>query len=348
MLPLVTPFRTSFGTESAKDVVVLRYRRADGAEGWGECVALSEPTYSSEYAAGAHHVLEHHLLPRVLAGRSLDDVQGHAMAKAAVEMAVLDAALRAGGVSLATHLGGVRDAVDAGVSVGMTDTTPALVAAVEAYLAEGYVRIKCKVEPGCDVEPLAAVRAAVGPDVLLQVDANAAYSIDDAEHLACFDELGLLLIEQPLPARDLRGHAALAARLRTPICLDESIESLDDAGEALDAGACSIVNIKSGRVGGLAEAVRIHDLCARRGVPVWCGGMLETGLGRAANVALASLPGFTLPGDLSASRRWFEEDLTEPFELVGGQLRVPTGPGLGVTPVASVLHARTQSVTLVR
>jgi O-succinylbenzoate synthase len=344
----VTPFRTSFGTETEKDVVVVRYLRGDGAEGWGECVALSEPTYSPEYAAGAHHVLEHHLLPRALAGRPLDDVQGHPMAKAAVEMAVLDAELRASGTSLASHLGGVREAVDAGVSIGMANSTADLVAAVEGYLAEGYVRIKVKVEPGCDVEPVTAVRAAVGPDVRLQVDANAAYVIDDAEHLSRFDDLDLLLIEQPLSARDLRGHVELADRLRTPICLDESIESLDDARDALDMGACSIVNIKSGRVGGLAEAVRIHDLCRERGVPVWCGGMLETGLGRAANVALASLPGFTLPGDVSASRRWFAEDLTEPFELEDGQLRVPTGPGLGVTPLPSVLAARTTSVTLVR
>ena len=345
---MVSPFRTSFGTETDKDVVVLHYRRDDGAEGWGECVALSEPTYSPEYAAGAHHVLEHHLLPRVLAGRSLDDVHGHAMAKATVEMAMLDAELRATGVSLASHLGGVRDAVDAGVSVGMAPSTEELVASVEAYLAEGYVRIKLKIEPDCDVEPVAAVRSAIGDDVLLQVDANAAYSADDIGRLAELDAFGLLLIEQPLAARDLRGHATLAARLRTRVCLDESIESLDDATDALDLGACSIVNIKSGRVGGLAEAVRIHDLCAARGVPVWCGGMLETGLGRAANVALASLPGFTLPGDVSASRRWFAEDLTEPFELVGGQLRVPTRPGLGVEPLASVLVARTVSVTTVR
>ena len=344
----MTPFRTSFGTETDKDVVVIRYLRADGAEGWGECVALSEPTYSSEYAAGAHHVLEHHLLPRVLAGRGVDDVLGHPMAKAALEMAVLDAELRSSGVSLASHLGGVRDAVDAGVSVGMAASVGELVSAVEAYLVEGYVRIKLKIEPGCDLEPVTAVRAAVGPDVRLQVDANAAYSVDDADHLAGFDELDLLLLEQPLAARDLRGHATLASRLRTPICLDESIESVTDLEEALDLGACSVVNIKAGRVGGLAEAVRIHDRCVARGVPVWCGGMLETGLGRAANVALASLPGFTLPGDVSASRRWFAEDLTEPFELVDGQLRVPTGPGLGVEPIPAVLAARTVSVTTVR
>jgi o-succinylbenzoate synthase len=319
-------------------------RRPDG---WGECVALSEPTYSSEYAAGAHHVLEHHLLPRVVAGASMDDVVGHPMAKAAVEMALLDAELRAAGRSLASHLGGVRDAVDAGVSVGIQQSIDELVRVVEGYLAEGYVRIKCKIEPGWDLEPMAALRDAVGPDVRLQVDANAAYTLDDVAHLARLDDFELLLIEQPLPEHDLRGHAIVAGRLRTPICLDESITSLADAREALDVGACSVINIKAGRVGGLAEAVRIHDLCVERGVAVWCGGMLETGLGRAANVALASLPGFTLPGDLAASRRWFAEDLTEPFELVDGQLRVPTGPGLGVEPRPEVLAARTVSVTRV-
>ena len=317
-------------------------------DGWGECVALSEPTYSSEYAAGAHHVLEHHLLPRAIARLPLDDVLGHPMAKATVEMALLDASLRAEGRSLSAHLGGVREAVDAGVSVGMQPSIDDLVRVVHGYLAEGYRRIKCKIEPGCDVEPMRAVREAVGPDVALQVDANAAYRLEDTAALAALDELDLLLIEQPLPEHDLRGHAELARRLRTPICLDESITSVTSLREALDLGACSIVNIKAGRVGGLAEAVRIHDVCLDRGAPVWCGGMLETGLGRAANVALASLPGFTLPGDVSASRRWFHEDLTEPFELENGRLRVPLGPGLGVEPRDDVLAARTTSVTLVR
>jgi O-succinylbenzoate synthase len=349
---LVTPFRTSFGTETEKDVVVVRALGGDDEpDGWGECVALSEPTYSSEYAAGAHDVLLHHLLPRVVAGRSMHDVVGHPMAKAAVEMARLDRSLRTSGESLSAWLGADRRYVDSGVSVGMQPTAADLVRVVEGYLAEGYRRIKCKIEPGWDVEPMRAVRSAVGPDVLLQVDANAAYSFDDPDGIAALhalDDLDLLLIEQPLPEDDLQGHARLAAQLRTPLCLDESITSVRTCEEALDLGACSIVNIKAGRVGGLATAVRIHDLCLERGVPVWCGGMLETGLGRAANLALAALPGFTLPGDLSASRRWFAEDLTEPFELEDGRLRVPTGPGLGVEPRPDVLAERTVSVTLVR
>ncbi len=347
-LPLATPFRTSFGTETSKDVVLVRFLGADGAEGWGECVALSEPTYSSEYAAGAWQVLEQHLLPRVVAGLGTDDVQGHPMAKAAIEMAMLDAELRTSGTSLSSSLGGVRPAVDAGVSVGIHASIDDLLAVVVDHVDEGYRRIKLKIEPGWDVEPVGAVRDALGPDVLLQVDANAAYRITDAEHLARLDAFALLLIEQPLAEDDLEGHAELARRITSPICLDESITSLTSARRALDVGACSIINIKSGRVGGLHEAVRIHDLCLERNVPVWCGGMLETGLGRAANVALASLPGFTLPGDVSASARWFLQDLTEPFVLVDGQLRVPTGPGLGVTPIPAVLEARTVAVTVVR
>lgn len=342
-------------------MVVLRFVRSDGIEGWGECAALSEPTYSPEYAAGAHHVIEHHMLPRVTAAMApagepveatsvagiLSDIKGHPMAKAAVEMAVLDAELRSSGTSLATRLGGVHTEVDAGVSIGIHEHVDDLVDVVHGYLRQGYRRIKLKIEPGHDIDAVAAVRAAIGDGVLLQVDANAAYRLEDVEHLRRLDDFGLVLIEQPLPVDDLAGHAALARRLRTPVCLDESIASFDDAVRALDAGACSVVNLKPGRVGGLLEAVRIHDLCVARGVPVWCGGMLETGIGRAANVALASLPGFTLPGDLSASERWFAQDLTEPFVLAGGRLRVPTGPGLGVTPISSVLESHTATVTRV-
>jgi O-succinylbenzoate synthase len=354
-LPLVTPFRTSFGTETHKDAVLVHVLGPDG-EGWGECVALSEPTYSAEYAAGAYDVLEHHLLPRIVGttmaaggvAARLAPVKGHPMAKAAVEMAVLDAALRRDGVPLSTYLGGTRDAVDAGVSVGLHPSIPELVAAVERYLAAGYRRVKLKIEPGADVELVRAVRAAIGDEELLQVDANAAYTLADADHLAALDEFGLLLIEQPLAEHDLRGSAALAAELRTPICLDESITSAAAGEEALDLGACSILNVKAGRMGGLLEARRLHDRCSGRGVPLWCGGMLETGLGRAANAALASLPGLTLPGDLSASDRYFAEDLTEPFLLVDGRLPVPTGPGLGVAPRPDLLTAWTVRSTTVR
>src|SRR3954451_17026202 len=356
-MPLLSPFRTSFGTSTGRDVLLVRVDTA-AATGWGECVADSEPTYSSEYADGAQQVLREHLLPRVAAaqkrgervtaarlGPVLERVKGHPMAKAALEAAVLDAELRAAGRSFGDHLGAVADRVPAGVSVGIHSSVPALLDAVDGYLAEGYLRIKLKIEPGWDVEPVRAVRERFGDDVLLQVDANTAYRLSDALHLAKLDDFGLLLIEQPLPEDDVRGHAALARQLRTPVCLDESITSARAAADAIALGACSIVNIKAGRVGGYLEARRVHDVCAANGIPVWCGGMLETGIGRAANVALAGLPGFTLPGDTSASDRYYAQDLTAPFVLEDGHVRVPTGPGLGVEVDRAALADVTTSVT---
>ena len=230
----------------------------------------------------------------------------------------------------------------------MTDTTEQLIETVGGYLEQGYRRIKLKIEPGTDVDRVRAVRERVGPEVLLQVDANAAYTLEDAEQLARLDEFDLLLIEQPLPEEQLLGHAKLARRLTTPVCLDESIISSDVAAEAIEMGACSIVNIKPGRVGGYIEASRVHDICAARGVPVWCGGMLETGIGRAANLALAALPDFTLPGDVSASDRYFHRDITEPFVLEDGRLRVPAGPGLGVDVRRDVVDSLTTQSTVVR
>src|SRR5947199_703828 len=355
-LPLVAPFRTSFGTELTKEAVLVRALTPDG-EGWGECVAMDAPLYSYEYVDTAADVMKRFLLPRLFAAGEgtagqvahvLEPIKGHPMAKAAVEMALLDAELRQAGQSLATFFGAVRDRVPSGVSVGIMDTIPALLDAVGAYLEAGYVRIKLKIEPGWDVEPVRAVRERFGDDVLLQVDANTAYTLGDARHLARLDPFDLLLIEQPLPEDDVRGHAELARQIRTPVCLDESIESARDAAEAIALGACAIVNIKPGRVGGYLEARRVHDVCVASGVPVWCGGMLETGIGRAANVALAALPGFTLPGDTSASDRYYKEDITEPFVLQNGRLRVPDGPGIGVAPLPDRLEACTTSVELVR
>jgi O-succinylbenzoate synthase len=265
------------------------------------------------------------------------------MAKGAVEMAVLDAELRAEGRSFADYLGAVRSEVDCGVSVGIHEDDHDLLETVGGYLDEGYRRIKLKIEPGQDVEPVRAVRERFG-DILLQVDANAAYTLEDASRLAQLDAFDLLLIEQPLPEEDIRGHAELAKVVATPICLDESITSARGAAEAIELGACRVVNVKAGRVGGYLEARRVHDVCAERGVPVWCGGMLETALGRAANVALAALPNFTLPGDTSASGRYYAEDICEPFVLRDGRLRVPTGPGLGVMPLPDVLERVTTSV----
>lgn len=351
-MPLVTPFRTSFGTQTDRDVLIVRVEGPDG-EGWGECVAMNEPLYSSEYVAGAHAVIRDHLVPRLLAHDSISaalltavlaDVKGHPMAKAALEMAVLDAELSARGMSFGEYFGATQDRIASGVSVGISPSLDHLLDTVAGYVDQGYVRIKLKIEPGWDLEPVRAVRERFGADLLLQVDANAAYHLADARRLAQLDAFDLLLIEQPLPEDDIAGHALLAERLRTPICLDESILSAAIAADAIHRGACAIINIKAGRVGGYLEARRIHDVCRAQGIPVWCGGMLETGLGRAANLALGALPGFTLPGDISASDRYWETDLTAPFELEDGYIRVPTGPGLGVRPVPEVLHRTTTSV----
>lgn len=353
-IPLVVPFRTSFGTSHDKDTFLLRVVTAD-AEGWAECGAEPDPLYSSEFLAGAEIVLRDHLVPRVQAlGASLGaervkvalaPVKGHQMAKHVLETAVLDAELKTLGVSFGRYLGATRDRVPAGVSVGIMDSIPELVEAVGGYLAEGYKRIKLKIEPGWDLEPVRAVREAYGADFLLQVDANTAYRLANARHLAKLDDYDLLLIEQPLPEDDMYGHARLAEQIRTPVCLDESITSARDAATAIALGACSIINIKPARVGGYLEARRIHDVAEASGIPVWCGGMLECGIGRGPNVALAALPNFVLPGDTSASSRYFAQDLTAPFELEDGHLRVPTAPGIGVDVLTDVLEELTISTT---
>ncbi len=350
-LPLVAPFRTGLGQTSVRDALLVKISTPDG-EGWGECTAMAEPTYTSEYVEGAHHVLRHHLVPRLLAqphltaegvGPALAAVKGHPMAKCALEMAVLDAELRATATSLAHHLGAVRDTVEAGVAVGLTASLPELLQTVGCFLEAGYRRVKLKVQPGWDVEPVRAVRERFG-DVALHVDANGAYRPGDTEQLRRLDAFSLMMIEQPFAADELTAHADLARQIRTPVCLDESITSAASAGLAVASGAAAIVNVKAPRMGGYLEARRVHDLCRRAGVAVWCGGMLETGVGRAANLALAALPGFTLPGDLSASDRYYRTDITPPFVLHDGQLRVPDGPGLGVEVIDEVVEACTTSV----
>jgi O-succinylbenzoate synthase len=337
-MPLVRPFETSFGRETAR-VVLLVHLVTDVGDGWGECVAGSTPGYSSEYVAGCAHVIEHHLAPILfrephLQAANLErlfaPVVGHRMAKAALEAAVLDTELRASGTSFARHLGAVRTEVDCGVSVGISPSVDELLDEVHGYVDAGYRRIKLKIKPGWDLEPVRRVRELLGPDAALQVDANTAYTREDIGHLRRLDELQLLLIEQPFDEEDIASHVELARAVETPVCLDESIVSVGVAIDAIERGATSIVNIKPGRVGGYLPAVAIHDECLARGIPVWCGGMLETGIGRAMNVALAALPGFTLPGDTSASDRYYAEDLTEPFVLHDGRLTVPTGAGSGV------------------
>ncbi len=354
-MPLVARFETSFGIQTERDILLLKAITSAG-EGWGECVATEEPTYSSEYIDAAQHVLLHHLLPRLFEHPRMDvedvaailrPVHGHHMAKAAIEMAVLDAQLRSSGESFGRYFGAVRSEVDCGVSVGIHASIPELLQTVGGYLEQGYRRIKLKIKPGWDVEPVRAVRERFG-DVPLQVDANTAYAVSDAAHLAELDAFDLLLIEQPLPEEQVLGHAELAKVVRTPICLDESITSAQAAADAIQLGACQIINIKPGRVGGYLEARRIHDVCAAHGLPVWMGGMLETGLGRAGNVAMAAMPNFTLPGDTSASDRYFHRDITEPFVLREGRLTVPTGPGLGVTVDQEFLSEITHWTTTVQ
>ena len=346
-LPLKRPFTTSFGTSADKECVLVRAIGSDGAEGWGECTAMEAPRYSGEWNDGAWLVLRDHLIPAALAGRP-SGIRGHPMAEAALEVALVDLELRSKGVSLAKHLGGVRDRVPCGVSVGIEDRIDDLLEVVSGFVAAGYRRVKLKIEPGRDAAVVRAVRDAF-PDAPLSVDANAAYTRETAEVLLELDELGLEYVEQPLPEDDLLGHIELQRRMATPLCLDETVTSARVARGAIELEACRIINVKLGRVGGLVEALRIHVVAREAGVPLWVGGMLETGVGRAANVALASLPGFTLPGDTSASDRYFERDLTEPFVVEpDGTMAVPHGPGLGVTPLPDRLEAATVDRVTVR
>jgi len=352
-LPLLHPFETSFGVEAEKHCVLVRLD-CEGVTGWGECVAMNGPWYSEETTGTAWHILTQFILPHVL-GRDFDSAQelqgrlarvrGNKMARAALEGAFLDALARSRDRSLAHFLGGERTEIESGVSIGIQSSPEALVAKVERELATGYRRAKLKIKPGSDIEFVRAVRLAF-PEAQLMVDANSAYTLEDAEHLRSLDVFGLTMIEQPLGHDDIVDHATLSARVQTPICLDESIHSTQDARHALELASCRIINIKAGRVGGLTEAIRIHDICRNRGVPVWCGGMLETNIGRAHNVALASLPGFTLPGDISASERYFVEDIAYPNFRVSshGTLAVPTTPGTGV----EVDEQRLERVTLRR
>jgi O-succinylbenzoate synthase len=344
------PFETSFGREDTKACLLVRVL-ADGLEGWGEVPAGRAPLYNEETNDTAWTILEQFLIPPLLGGpapspgafaRSVRHIRRHHMAKAGLEAALWDLDAQHRGLPLAQALGGTRERFAVGVSQGIEATIDELLDRVAGYLAQGYKRIKIKIKPGWDLEPVRRIRERFG-DILLQVDANSAYELADAPTFAALDAFNLLLIEQPLPEDDLVDHAALQAQLRTPICLDESIVHQRAARAALALGACRIINIKPARVGGLTAAVAIHDLCQARGVPVWCGGMLETGIGRAANMALCSLPNFTLPADLSASDRYFEEDLIDPPVRLNpdGTITVPTGPGLGVHVVAERVERHT-------
>jgi O-succinylbenzoate synthase len=335
-MPLLRPFRTSFGMSTEKDAILVRALGSDGIEGWGECVAMEAPLYSGEWNDGAWLVLRDFLAPAALAGND-PGIRGHPMAEAALSTALLDLRLRREGVSLAAHLGGVRDRVPCGVSLGIEDDLDDLLVQVRRFVDAGYRRVKLKIEPGKDVDVVRAVREAF-PDTPLSVDANAAYTPESSKPILALDDFGLEYVEQPLAEDDLVGHARLQERMATPVCLDETITSATVARGAIEIGACRIINVKMGRVGGIAESMAVHQVARAADVPLWCGGMLETGIGRAANVALASMPGFTLPGDTSGSDRYFERDLTEPLVVeADGAMAVPQGPGIGVQPLPDVL-----------
>lgn len=339
-MPLVAHFETSFGRIYHRECILIAIR-ADGLTGYGECVADRDPGYSYETSGTAWHILKDFIAPLLLRQevanaadfqQRVDGIRGHHLAKAGVEMALWDLLGKHSGQSLRELWGGVRDRVEVGVSVGIQDTPEELVATVGKYIADGYGRIKLKIKPGRDLNDVQGVRKAF-PVARLQVDANSAYTLETAGSLRPLDELDLLLIEQPLFEDDIWDHRQLQKQFRTPICLDESIVSPRHARYAIEMEACRVINIKAGRVGGLSAAIAIHDLCQKADIPVWCGGMLETNVGRAANLALASLAGFTLPGDISASARYYTRDIThETFTLnANSSIDVPHGPGLGVT-----------------
>lgn len=352
-LPLNEPFETSFGSIDTRLIFLISVK-ANGLTGWGEVVAAEEPRYSYETVGTAWHVIRDYLAPAMLArpvahvadlsGR-FASVRGHNMAKAGLELAYIDLLARARSQSLSQLIGGKRARVPVGVSLGIQATLDQLLDRVDRYLGRGYQRIKLKIKPGWDVDVVREVRRC-HPDILLSVDANSAYTLADENHLRELDDFKLLMIEQPLDHDDLIDHAKLQAKMTTPICLDESITGIKRATQALDLGSCQIINTKIGRVGGYSQALAIHDLCYARDVPVWCGGMLESGIGRAHNIALASLPGFSLPGDISASSRYFARDVIVPEVEVDddGMVAVPQRPGLGFEVDLDYITAKTHSV----
>ncbi len=349
-MPLLSPFETSFGVEEDRQCVIVRVE-AKGLTGWGECPASRTFGYSYETTTTVWHALRDFLIPQSL-GKPIDIAEtyrlgeylrGHNMARHGLEAALWDIVAQQEGISLSKALGGTRDRVAVGVSIGIQATGAVLLKKIEGYLAQGYRRIKIKIKPGYDLEIVKQVRAKF-PGILLQVDANSAYRLTDSPLFEAMDDYQLLLIEQPFGWDDIYEHSRLQPLLATPICLDESIHALGHAVMALELNACKVINIKPARVGGFVESRRIHDLCQSRGLPVWCGGMLETGIGRAGNIALASLPNFTLPGDISASNRYYAEDIAEPLFALNpdSTLTVPTTLGLGVTVNEKALEKYTE------
>lgn len=341
-MDLLYPFTTSYGTEYDRDFILVEAKNEDGLTGWAENVAMPTPYYNEETVKTNWHLLEDFLLPLLLnkefehpdelTENFFAHIRGNYMAKACLDMAAWDLFARKQNFSLAAALGGTKEKIDVGVSIGIKDSMDDTLKVISQRLAEGYKRFKLKIKPGWDVELIDKVRK-VFPDIPLMADANSAYTLEDIDLLKALDDYNLMMIEQPLAYNDIIDHADLQARLRTPICLDESIHSFDDARKALKLGSCKIINLKVGRVGGLTVAKKIHDYCFERNVPLWCGGMLEAGIGRAHNIALTALPGFTLPGDTAGSALYWAEDIIRP-EVVAenGMITIPTAPGIGYEP----------------
>ncbi|MBA4494679.1 o-succinylbenzoate synthase [Paenactinomyces guangxiensis] len=350
-MKLKSPFQTSFGTEQERDFVLTEVY-GDGEIGYGECVVSTAPLYSEETAGTAWHILEDFLIPMVFeqgtfghpdeVGKLFAPIRRNHMAKSALEGAFWDLYAKRQNLSLAKALGGTKKRIEVGISIGIEEDINKLFRTVEHYLEQGYRRIKIKIKPGKDVQVLRALRDRFG-DIPMMADANSAYTLNDLLLLKELDDLDLMMIEQPLAHDDIIDHAALQKQLKTPICLDESIHSYEDARKAIEWGSARIINIKIGRVGGLSEAKRIHDLCRDNGIPVWCGGMLESGIGRAHNIAITSLPNFKLPGDTAGSSRYWTEDIIRPEVEVSpdGMIEIPTTPGIGYQPVPEMLDKYT-------
>lgn len=344
------PFTTSFGTEWDKHFILVEIKDKDGRSGWAESTAMKEPLYNEETVSTNWHIMKDYLIPLLWktpigqpqeVNSIFSHIRRNNMAKAALEGAIWDLYAKQQGITLSKALGGERQQIEVGISLGIEASIDKLLATVGKYVAEGYRRIKIKIKPGWDVKVVEAVRNRF-PDIKLMADANSAYTLKDIEHLAQLDQYNLMMIEQPLAHDDIIDHATLQQRIKTPICLDESIHSLADARKAIELGSCRIINIKIGRVGGLTESKLIQDFCLEKGVPVWCGGMLESGVGRAHNIAITTLPGFTLPGDTAASSRYWERDIIDPEVTVeNGLINVPSNLGIGYAPVREIIDEYT-------
>ncbi len=349
-MELLEPFTTSLGTEYDKEFILVEIKSKSGISGWAESVAGVDPLYKEETIKTNWHIMEDFLIPLLLSqpiehpdqvSERFQHIRGNYMAKSALEGAVWDLYAKEQGISLSKALGGTKGKIEVGISIGIQDSVDRLLGLIEGYLNQGYKRIKVKIQPGWDVEVIKQIREHY-PDIPLMADANSAYSLRNIERLAALDEFNLTMIEQPLAHDDIIDHAELQAKLKTPICLDESIHSVEDARKAIQLGSCKVINIKIGRVGGLTEAKKIHDLCQLRNIPVWCGGMLESGIGRAHNIAITTLPNFILPGDTAASSRYWQQDIIDPEVIVeNGVITVPNTPGIGYEPNRDRIRERT-------